>query len=303
MKGRKKYQSLAEGYRDFLRRGKVARNRDLPWLVRKVLGGLLWLKRGKLSTRQPERGFVRSGRVAVYTSLFGSYDILREPLIIPANVDYFVMTDQDIPSVSAWKKIGISSLVPAYCQGDPVLLNRWCKMHPHLLLKDYQYSVYIDTNIWVLSDLTPLTAGLDSFPVAMFSHKKRDCVYDEIQACIKQGKGTKESLESHEKLIRSHGIPRHWGLLEASVIARKHSDPECVDLMESWWDAFTKNSRRDQISLIDCLWLKGIRPSVIATLGANLQRSDMFIQLHHKGDPKSEGEPTNLQELLRCIGS
>jgi len=302
VKGHKKNLSLAEGYRDYLRRGMVARKHHLPSPVRKVLSWLLSPKRGKDSSHLPIRECVRSERVAVYTSLFGSYDILREPLFFPANVDYFVMTDQEIPSGSAWRKIDISSLVPANCLGDPVLLNRWCKMHPHLLLKDYQYSVYIDTNIWVFSDLTPLTMGLDSYPVAMFSHKKRDCVYDEVQACIKQGKGTKESLESHEELIRSHGIPRHWGLLEASVIARKHLEPECVDLMESWWEAFTKNSRRDQISLIDCLWLKGIEPSVIGTLGSNLQKSDLFIQMHHKGDPKSEGEPTNLQELINCIG-
>ena len=128
-------------------------------------------------------------------------------------------------------------------------------------------------------------------------------MYDEVQTCIKQGKGTIESLQSHEKLIRSHGIPRHWGLLEASVIARKHFDPECVSLMDAWWEAFTRTSRRDQISLIDCLWLRGIKPSVIGTLGSNLQKSDLFIQLRHKGDPKSEGEPTNLQELLNCIYS
>lgn len=302
MTRKRKNRSLAEGYRDYLRRGKTARMRALPWPARKVLLILSWFRRKIAVSRLAKQAYVRNERVAVYTSFFGSYDILREPLTLPDNVDYFVMTDQEVPSGSAWKKIDISSLVPAYCLGDPVLLNRWCKMHPHLLLKDYQYSVYVDSNIWVFSDLTPLTAGLDSFPVAMFSHKRRNCVYDEIRACLKQGKGTKESLDAHEKLIRSHGVPRNWGLLEASVIARKHLDPECVDLMESWWEAFTKNSRRDQISLIDCLWLKGIEPSVIGTLGSNLQKSDLFIQLHHKGDPKSEGEPTNLQELINCIG-
>ena len=82
-------------------------------------------------------------------------------------------------------------------------------------------------------------------------------------------------------MIRAHGIPRNWGLLEASVIARKHADPRCVELMEAWWEAFIRNSRRDQIPLIDCLWLKGINPAVIGTLGGNLRRCSLFVQMPH----------------------
>ena len=170
------------------------------------------------------------------------------------------------------------------------------------LFKEYQYSVYIDSNIWVFSDLTPLTAGLDSYPVAMFRHKMRDCVYDEVKACLKYKKDKRRSLNAHLKLIRSHGVTRNWGLLEASVIARKHSDPRCLDLMDSWWESFLRNSKRDQISLIDCLWLKGINPSVIGTLGNNLQRCDLFVQMSHTG-PEAAGEPVNLPELLDLLKS
>ena len=314
------FESLADSYRDYLRQKKRVREKSYPWIVRKALKykrrfftakvavpapwrhieGDLALDKHNAEERKPL--YIREERIAVYTSLFGAYDILREPMLHPENIDYYVLTDQMIPEESAWRPIDIS-VIPESCHGDPVLCNRWCKMHPHLLFKDYQYSVYIDSNIWVFSDLTPLTARLDTFPVAMFRHKNRDCVYDEIRRCIKRKKGTRSSLRSHRKLVRSHGVPKGWGLLEASVIARKHSDPECVSLMDAWWDAFTKNSRRDQISLIDCLWLKGIEPSVVGVLGDNLQKCDMFFQMYHKDSPKAVEDPADLKELLDFIGA
>ncbi len=225
--------------------------------------------------------YIREDRIAVYTSLFGPYDTLKEPLLHPDNVDYYIFTDQPIPSGSLWKSLDIGPLLPSGIQRNPVACNRWCKFHPHLLFPDYQYSIYIDSNIWVFSDLTPLTASLDSFPVAMFRHKKRNCVYEEIQACLDQNKGDRGRLEQQVDELRALGIPQHWGLLEASVIARQHLDPACVSLMEKWWDSFMLGSGRDQISLIECLWRDGIDPYAIGTLGDNLQRCDLFLQMRH----------------------
>ena len=43
-------------------------------------------------------------------------------------------------------------------------------------------------------------------------------------------------------------------------------------------------SGRDQISLIECLWRDGIDPYAIGTLGDNLQRCDLFLQMNHSND-------------------
>ncbi|MBO4230512.1 MAG: DUF616 domain-containing protein [Bacteroidales bacterium] len=298
-----KMESLAESYRNPSNGDMRSGSSKLPWWKRMISAIITrWIRTfGHIQSRsvswrcratdmaldkqkavERKSLYIREQRIAVYTSFFGPYDILREPMLRPDNIDYYVLTDQEVQEGSVWERLDTTAIVPDEYQGDPVLSNRWIKMHPHMFLKDYQYSVYLDSNIWVFSDLTPLTAGLDAFPVAMFRHKKRDCVYDEVKACLKQKKDTKRSLKTHLKVIRSHGIPRNWGLLEASVIARKHFEPECVSLMDSWWDAFVRNSRRDQISLVDCLWTKGIDPSVIGTLGDNLQRCDMFLQMSHR---------------------
>lgn len=318
-------ESLAEKYRDILRRQRRAQERQkYPFVV--LVWNYLACRAGRLfkyslagtgpgtgfsgsrpegflaldshSAAERKELYIRDERIAVYTAFFGPYDQLREPLLQPDNIDYYILTDQPVPEESLWKQLPLQ-ILPEEVASDPVLANRWCKMHPHRLFPEYAFSVYVDANIWVLSDLTPLTAGLDHFPTAMFLHKKRNCVYEEIAAVIGQGKGTPESLRAHEKLLRSHGVPEHWGLLEASVIARRHMDPACVELMEAWWESFFAHSRRDQISLIDCLWLMGIQPRTIGVLGDNLQRCDMFLQMHHTTD--GADEPRNMDDLLAVI--
>lgn len=317
-------ESLAEGYRNYYRRQRQAGEAKVPWWKRLISAILTkcmqacgyvrvkntapWRRMGsdlafdKRTADERKPLYVSEQRIAVYTSLFGSYDILREPLLHPDNIDYYILTDQDIPAGSAWKRLDSSELIPAEYQRYPILCNRWCKMHPHHLFRDYQYSVYIDSNIWVFSDLTPLVAGLDSYPVAMFRHKMRDCVYEEIKACIEQKKDSQEGLEAHLDVIRSHNIPRNWGLLEASVIARKHHDPECISLMDAWWNSFIHNSRRDQVSLIDCLWSRGIQPSEVGTLGDNLRNCNMFFQMSHNGS-EVFWQPVDLAGLVKCIES
>lgn len=297
-------ESLVEQYRTHSSGGKHPGTYKLPWWKKvisaivtrwirtfghysakettswRVLGADLALDKQKAFERKSL--YVREQRIAVYTALFGPYDLLREPMLRPDNIDYYILTDQEIPEGSVWERIDATGIIPDEFQDDPVLCNRWCKMHPHLFFNDYQYSVYLDSNIWVFSDLTPLTVSLDTYPIAMFRHKKRDCVYDEVHACLEQNKDKKDSLKAHLAVVRSHGVPKDWGLLEASVIARKHSEPDCVVLMDAWWEAFIKNSRRDQISLVDCLWVKGIQPYVIGVLGDNLQKCDLFLQMGHR---------------------
>ena len=221
-------------------------------------------------------------RIVVYMAPFGGYDQVREPWIVPDNIDYRLVTTDVVPGTSAWKHVDPSDVMPPEVAGDPVLANRWCKMHPHLLFPQHQTSIYLDSNFLVASDLTALAAGLGAYPVAMFRHKQRTCVYDEIRACIVKGKAPREDLEAHERLLRDHGVPQNRGFLEAPVIVRNHADQRCVDLMDAWWSAFLAGpSRRDQIALADALWQLGVEPGTIGTLGPDFRACDLLVMLPH----------------------
>lgn len=228
-----------------------------------------------------KRDYFSTERIAVYTAEFGGYDEIQEPVIRPDNIDYFIITDDILPPESCWKPINPSTCIPREYLGNPSLSNRWCKMHPHELFPGYRYSVYIDANFLVVSDFTELINRMEDFPVAMFRHKNRDCVYEEIKACMIKNKAPKEALRAHGALLKEHGVPKKYGLLEAPVIARRHQERVCIDLMDHWWRAFLEGCGRDQIALVDALWELQIKPSRLSALGPNLSRCDLFIGMHH----------------------
>ena len=225
-------------------------------------------------------------KIAVYTACMHNYDNVKEPLIRPDNIDYYLITDTppgdgESATESLWKTIRAEDVIPPEYIRDPVLANRWCKMHPHVLFPQYPLSIYLDSNFQIVSDLTALTSAMTGFPVCMFRHKQRDCVYDEILACIIKKKDTRASLQRHEALLRTHGVPEKYGLLEAPVLVRRHADPACLDLMETWWESFLAGSRRDQIALIDALWKNRIPPSLLGTLGNDVRECDLFMIMPH----------------------
>lgn len=240
------------------------------------------LKLNELDTRGRASLYFSDEETAVYTVLFGCGDKIRDPLVRPDNIRYFVITDQKLRDDSLWQKLDVSGLLPQEILGDPVLCNRWCKMHPDLLFPDQSASVYVDANIYITSDLTPLTAGLEQFPVNMFRHRTRNCAYQEIEACYSQKKISRETRMREKKRLQEHGLPEHWGLLEAPVIARRHHDPRCLQIMAEWWKDFREcASRRDQIALMDCLWQLQIPPEEVGILGSNVRTCSLFIQLQH----------------------
>ena len=221
-------------------------------------------------------------RVAVYTAVFGKYDRLQEPRFCPDNVDYFVYTDGGLASESKWKKKSWEEVMDVSAVTGTEK-NRFLKMFPHLLFPEYEYSVYIDGNIEIRSDFTALALKTEEFPIAMHLHKDRDCVYEEIDTCIEKRKDTLQALSRQKVILKNMGIPTHWGLLEAPVIARRHHDPVCKKIMEKWWECFMQGCRRDQIALIRCLWELEIDPAKLGGLGKNVMENSKFdIKSHMK---------------------
>ena len=230
--------------------------------------------------KPPIERFVTRHRIAVYTSVFGSYDKLMNPIYKPDNIDYFIISDQKIPEDSIWKPINFREVIPQDIVTN-VEKNRYVKILPHKIFMDYDYSIYVDGNVFITSDLSALIYSLDNYPVAMHKHKNRDCVYEEIAVCISKGKDSIDALEQHRKLLKDHGVPEHLGLLEATVIARKHNDKRCIELMQMWWDEFEAYSKRDQISLIDAMWCTNTVIDKVATLGDNIMKNDLFVIIPH----------------------
>lgn len=206
--------------------------------------------------------FEESPRVCVYSCIASSYD---EPLSVdlhsPCVTSYVLFTDDDDVDVARWNVRGLAS--PASVT-RPCLVNRYHKFFPHRVLDDVDISIYIDGNIQIISDITPLIENFISSgaKLGIFSHPQRDNIIEEYSACSalnKFGKGEGGlAVKQIEKYARD-GYKLDSKLFVATVLLRKHDDTEDLDrAMELWWKEINTFSSRDQLSLPYVLWKTGL---------------------------------------------
>ena len=195
---------------------------------------------------------MNTGRIAVYTALFGGYDRLQEPTFDTAGTDFICFTD-DVGLVSRrWQVVHVP------LTGAPGMMNRHVKLHPHLYLPDYEISVYVDANLRVVRDPSELVdTYLASHSFAAPRHHLRNCVYDEIRACVDVRKADAGAAAAQTQRYRDIGYPAGNGLSENRVLLRRHRDPQVMALMEAWWAELRAGVPRDQACLQVVCWRAG----------------------------------------------
>jgi hypothetical protein len=203
-------------------------------------------------------------KLVVYTALFGDYDDLIEPPKGIQNCDFICFTDQDNISSDVWdikliKNNEISSSE-----------NRKYKMLPHIYLNEYEYSIYIDSNIQIKTDPTALIdTYLRSHNIAVPKHFERDCIYKEIEECVVNNKITLFEKKYMLEILFSDGYPKECGLGENNIILRRHNDSNVIRLMEAWWDFYSNGPKRDQLSLIYLAWKLNVSISLMKESSRN----------------------------------
>lgn len=196
-------------------------------------------------------------RIAVYTCITGNYDEPIEPIYVPENIDFYIVTDMDIDTYSAWKKIDITHIdeIKGF---DNTRKARYVKTHPHIFFKDYEYSIWVDSNFKVVGDLSKYIKYIGkAVPFASNWHPVRNCIYREVEACILRKKDDTNLLRQQVEYYRTQGFPQEFGLIETNMIIRKHADKKCIALMEAWWNEMVRWSKRDQLSLPYVIWKQG----------------------------------------------
>lgn len=219
-------------------------------------------------------------KIAVYTCIIGNYDSLNEPLIVPDNIDYFAITDFDIPKDSKWKRIDADSFdeVKGF---TPALKNRFFKINPHIVFPEYKYSVYVDGNFKIYSDFTEHVNRMSKYGISHFKHQKRTSSYQEAEVCKMLHKESPEKIDAYIKRLRENNFPDDYGLLACDILVREHNKPECINVMQQWWYEFKTYVRRDQLSLPFVLFKNGIAVDDVATLGGDVHKDYSFEIVKH----------------------
>jgi len=220
---------------------------------------------------------IGSGRIAVYTAVVGPYDELFDPQVCAHNCDFFVFTDQVITN-QIWQRKPLP-----YVDADDCRTARFIKLHPHLLFPDYEFSIWIDANLEILSDLTPYLALVQTQDfMATWRHPRRSTVSDELEACVHHSKDDAVVMREQFSRQRSAGFPDRSGLFETSIMVRRHNDRRSINLMTAWWKEICNGSRRDQISLPFVLWQQGRTIVPLRTDQINM-RNDPGLMYHQHG--------------------
>lgn len=230
-------------------------------------------------------------KIAVYTSIFGGYDTLIDDQYQMPGVDYICFTDTIIQS-DTWK---IIKSVPIY--NDPNRNAKKYKILPHRYLTEYDWSIWVDGNFRVISDIRPLcTTNVYQVYDHMQVFDKRDCIYDEADAILNFGninlnrspeRGIKNWKDNPALIVDqmaryiNEGYPRHNGLVSNGVIIRNHKSLDVIKNMEDWWLEIKHNSKRDQLSFNYIAWKNNFN---FTYLQGDLRNNEYFVNVgKHSG--------------------
>lgn len=218
--------------------------------------------------------------IVVYTAIFGGYEgLLRQPRL---DVDYICFSDRPLKE-SPWEVRVVKAPLD-----DPTRSARMYKILPHTLFPDYEFSIWIDGNYLVTSDVTPLINDvLKNHNMAYFNHAAsypdaRDCIYNELSSILSLGQASgkyKDDPEIMRKQIqryRKAGYPLHNGLIFSSILIRRHNAEDVIRTMNHWWKELSNGSKRDQLSFNYAAWKEQFNAYVI---NKNVRNNPWFFQI------------------------
>ena len=137
---------------------------------------------------------------------------------------------------------------------DPRRQSRMMKWLLHKFFADYEYSLWLDGNVRVL---TPVGKLINMFlryqNIAVFKHKDRNCVYKEADDCINKQLDDPALIKRQMDRYRAEGFPSDNGLSELPAILRRHT-PEIERFNEAVWSEYSTQSRRDQLCFDYIAW-------------------------------------------------
>lgn len=227
-------------------------------------------------------------KVAVYTCVVGKYDELIQPFVQDSRCDYYYLGIKRPKELGIYQWINIADAIPQDLEGDYTRINRYCKTHPHLFFPQYQYSIYIDGNISVHTEVSHLIQKTGRVGIASYGMLFADDIYEHATSLfLRKGLGEKDGRERITRQMQkyaSEGFPRFYGLTENGVMVREHHNKECIRVMDTWWNEIVDYSRRDQLSFMYALWKNGFTAQDLGYIDDTYRNGPEFSVGQHKTD-------------------
>ena len=206
----------------------------------------------------------------VYTAVYGYKDNLKEP---PAGIEADFVCFTDNPKVvSDYYRV---VHVPAMSVTDNRISSRIFKMYPHLFLKEYKYTVWIDASILIKSKdfLTFLKKEIGENEALFVKHPDRKSLKQERNFCTKIGWDSEEYIMTQGLFYEEQGFKDIMGLVASGLMVRRNNPLKVHEFNEDWFDNLQSFARRDQLSIMYLLWKHNIK---FKALNLNLEKNKYF---------------------------
>lgn len=227
---------------------------------------------------------LKNKKIAVYTCMAGDYDYVRKPKYVSSNCDYFIITDLD-NHYNIFNKIEISKQIKKKYSNNPMLITRYYKTHPFELFENYDYAIYVDSNVEIMSDISKMINNINNdYGLGLHASNQRDCIYNEIKVHRILKKGNYKKMKDQAKRYKKRKFPKHYGVLDCNVVACELKNLNAIKILRDWWREYLRSeSLRDQLSLPYVLWKNKVPTIELTGLGPNIFKNPLIrINKKHK---------------------
>ncbi|WP_096964218.1 glycosyltransferase domain-containing protein [Escherichia coli] len=219
--------------------------------------------------------------LVIYTAVTGHYDELGNVYEEPS-VDYICFTDYNFTGTvpKPWKQI---KLPPSNFSDKD--LARYCKLNPHVLLPQYQHSLWIDGNIRIKGKIRNFIIDiLSKHRIAAYEHWWRDKTEQEFHECARSG------FDPAWKLYKQIERYKHEGytssdFFENNILMRNHMESDIIKMHEIWWGEYISGGKRDQFSFTYAAYKSGVNIYSLGVHDARVIKQYFDYVTHSKKRP------------------
>ena len=242
-------------------------------------------------------------RFAIYTACIGGYDEINQPEVIGDQFDYFLFTDQLNDNQHADDKDRVWKVVRIKVKDDlsPILMARYIKTHPHVLLPQYEAWMWVDLNLTFVDSY--FYNRFDEWYkghnlLAANPHPATDDVYEHIYEMCCFGFENDVICLKVMRFLQEQNYTAHYGLSETGVLFKKN-EPEIVSFDEQWWDCILNLSKRDQFTFNYLLYKNRILWEYILPIDEPARVSPHLIYGNHTSNAKRKMVKMSFDENIR----
>jgi len=185
---------------------------------------------------------IEKNKIVVYTAIYGGFIKLKDA-IASNGCDFVCFTDDPNLTSDTWEIRYVKGIYP-----HPRRCARMYKILPHKYFSEYECSLWVDGSHIPVDAKNFIITHLSNSDITLFKHYRRNCIYQELKACISLNLDNKDVMSAQIEKYKNDGYPVNNGLIASGVIARKHNEPNIIKAMEDWWEEIKNNSVRDQLS-------------------------------------------------------